>query len=79
MNNFSPSLVFIAWNFGDKSVPMTNAVNGIQNPVKLVKCATTYRAEINNIAKHPNWYRNARICNLVIFLSLKVLKSKVEK
>ena len=55
MNNFSPSLVFIAWNFGDKSVPITNAVNGIQKPVKLVKWATTYLAEINNIAKHPSW------------------------
>ena len=35
----------------------------------------TNRNEINKIAKHPNWYRNARTCNLVIFFSLKFEKS----
>jgi hypothetical protein len=75
MNSFSPSLVLAALNFGDKMVPTTKAVNGIQNPVKLVNLANKYWIEINNIAKQPSWYRNARTCNFVIIFSLKVYPS----
>jgi hypothetical protein len=54
MNNFSPSLVLTAWNFGERMVPTTKAVNGIYNPVKLVYLKIKYRKEINKIAKLPN-------------------------
>ena len=54
-------------------VPNTKAVIGIQNPVRLVNLNTKYWIEMNNIAKHPNWYRKARTCNFVIVLWLCVI------
>ncbi|MEY2671338.1 MAG: hypothetical protein RLZZ577_1654 [Bacteroidota bacterium] len=66
MNNFSPSLVFTAWNFGDKMVPTTKAVKGTNKPVRFVYLKIKNRKEINKIAKQPNWYIKALNCNLVI-------------
>jgi hypothetical protein len=54
-------------------VPNTKAVIGIHKPVRFVNLAVKYWIEINNIAKHPNWYRKARTCSLVIVLGLSVV------
>ncbi len=70
MNNFSPSLVLTALNLGDNSVPTTNAVNGIHKPIKWVYFSTKYLTDINNIAKHPSWYKKALSCNFVMLCSL---------
>ena len=69
INNFSPSLVFTAWNCGDKSVPTTNAVNEIQIPVKCVYLPMRNRNPINSIPKHNNWKRKPRNCNFVIIIN----------
>lgn len=48
---FSPSGVCTAWNFGAVRVPITKAVSGINNPVRLVYLSIKKRNKINSIAK----------------------------
>lgn len=78
INNFSPSLVFTAWNLGDKIVPTTKAVNGTNKPVRLVYLKIKKRKEINKIAKLPNWYKKALNCNLVIVMNDFILYRQLE-
>lgn len=72
MKSFSPSLVFTAWNFGAKIVPITKAVKEIHIPVRFVYFSTKMRKPTNKTTNESKLNRKARNCNLVMILCFVV-------